>query len=186
MSDPHAERLGFPAPVPGAMVHDRAGRLWVWQPDQENTLGELGSWVSTTIGVGGAVGGKIAAGAIGGAAGGPIGIAIGLITGIISSILGAHAAKVRREDKVSGAWASSGPQAISATMQAWQGGQLTGSDAIAQLQSIQNQFLQQSQSITKYNGQFGQYPDPNAARPSSNCNWACGTSWDLNQEIRKD
>jgi len=167
----------------GSMVRDRAGRLWVWRSD-ETHLGELGSWVSTTVGVGGSIGGKVAGGLIGGAAGGPIGIAIGLVTGIISAILGAHAAKVQREDKVSGSWASSGPQAISATMDAWKAGQLTGSDAVSQLQSIEQQFLQMSQPITKYQGKFGSYPDPNAPRPSKDCNWACGTSWDLHQQIQ--
>ena len=111
-------------------------------------------------------------------------MSIGFIGSLIASIFGQHAAKVQREDQISGAWAASGPQAIQAVMDAYKSGQISGAEASSGLDQIQQQFYQMTAPITKYNGKFGMFPDVNAARPGSNCNWACGTSWDLNQQIQ--
>lgn len=144
-----------------------------------------GQWLAPIIGTGSTIGGSIwSALGIGGAAAGPIGMGISAIGSLIAGIFGAHAAKVKREDEISGAWAASGPQAIDAVMSAYHSGQISGRDAAAALDQIQAQFYQMTQPITKYNGQFGSFPDPNAPRPPKNCNWACGTSWDLNKQIQ--
>jgi hypothetical protein len=119
-----------------------------------------------------------------GAIAGPIGAVIGLVAGLIAGIFGQHAARVQQENKVSGQWAATGPQTISQIVASWQSGQTSTADAQAALDSIYPAFLQNNQSITKLNGQFGAYPTPTNPRPSSNCNWACGTSWDLYQEIQ--
>jgi hypothetical protein len=184
ISDRTAAAMGFPAPGVGRLHQDRAGRVWRWV-DDENGLGDMGGWVAPVVGIGGGIGGKIVGSLIGGAAGGPIGAGIALISSLISGIFAAHAAKVQREDQISGAWAASGPQAIQAVMDAWKSGQASSSDAIAGLQQIQQQFYQMTQPITKYKGQFGSFPDPNGPRPPNDCNWACGTSWDLNQQIKQ-
>lgn len=133
--------------------------------------------------IGGSVVGSILAGAGHGAIAGPIGMGIGFIGSLIANIFGAHAAKEAREDQISGAWAASGPQAIDAVMNAYHQGQISASDASSALDQIEAQFRQMSQPITKYKGQFGAYPDVNAPRPGDQCNWACGTSWDLHQQI---
>lgn len=149
-------------------------------------MGELGAgWIAPTVSIGSSIGGSIAAGAIGGAWGGPIGSAIGIIGGLISSIFGAHAAKVAREDQISSAWAANGPAAISGVMDAYAHGQISGADAVTALDQIEAQFREMTQSITKYRGQFGSFPDPNAPRPGDQCNWACGTSWDLHQQLEQ-
>jgi len=168
----------------GRIHRDRTGRVWTYRSDVDGGLGELsGSWVSTLIGAGGSIGGGIVGKLIGGAAGGPIGGGIALLSSLIAGIFGAHAAKVQREDEISGAWAASGPAAIQAVMDAYHSGQIGASDASTALSQIQQQFYAMTQPITKYQGKFGSFPDPNAPRPADNCNWACGTSWDLNQQI---
>lgn len=144
----------------------------------------LGAWLPTAVGAGGSIGGGLfAALGIGGKFAGPIGMGISAISSLIASIFGAHAAKVQREDEISGAWAASGPQAIESVMSAYRSGQLSGRDASAALDQIEAQFRQMTQPITKYNGKFGAFPDPNGPRPPNNCNWACGTSWDLHQQL---
>lgn len=182
MSDAQAATLGFPLPSRDVTVVDRQGQIWQWV-EPPSGLGELGGWWQSLIGAGGGIGGKVAAGAIGGPVGAAVGFGIGIVTSIISAIFGGHAAKVQREDQISGAWAAQGPAAIDAIMQAYKSGQVSASDAINGLQQIEAQFIQMTTPITKYNGKFGQFPDPNGPRPPHDCNWACGTSWDLHQQI---
>jgi len=186
MSDAHAAQLGFPAPLhPDLVVLDNVGRLWRWVPGPNDGLGNLAGLWQSLIAVGGGVGAKLVPALMGGGpVGAAIGAGIGLVSTILSAIFGGHAAKVQREDQVSSAWASQGPAAISAIMQAYQTGQISGSDAISGLQQIEQQFVQMAAPISKYNGTFGALPDPNGPRPSSNCNWACGTYWDLHQELK--
>lgn len=183
MSDAQAASLGFPFPSRDAAVIDRQGQLWQWVEDRSGLSGLAGFWQSL-IGPGGSIGGKIAAGAIGG----PVGAAVGLGIGVISSIIGffftSHAKKVQREDEITGAWAAQGPPAIDAVMAAWKGGQVSGADAISGLQQIEQQFLQMAAEISKYNGEFGKFPNPDGPRPPNNCNAACGISWDLHQQIK--
>ena len=143
----------------------------------------LGDWLPTIIGTGGSIGGGLIGRAIGGAAGGPIGAGISLVSSLIAGIFGAHAAKVRREDEISGAWAANGPRAIDGVMAAYRGGQISGSQAAQALDQIEAEFRAMTLPISKYNGKFGVFPDPNGPRPPNNCNWACGTSWDLHQQI---
>lgn len=185
MSEAYATRLGFPSPYhPDLVVIDNVGRFWQWIPDTTGALGSLGGWWQSLIGVGGGIGAKVTPMLATGPIGAAIGAGIGLITTILSSIFGAHAAKAQHEDQISNAWAAQGPAAIDAVMQAFKSGQVSASDAISGLQQIEQQFMQQSISISKYNGNFGAFPDPNGPRPSSNCNWACGTFWDLHQQIK--
>ena len=113
--------------------------------------GNLGFNWGSLIGAGGSIGGGIAAKLIGGAAGGPIGAGIALVSSLIAGIFAAHAAKVQREDQISGAWAASGPAAIDAVMQAYHCGQINGSDASTALSQIQAQFYAMTQPITKLN-----------------------------------
>lgn len=143
----------------------------------------FGDLLPGLIGTGGSIGGSIIGRLIGGAAGGPIGMGISALSSLIAGIFGAHAAKEAREDQISGAWAASGPQAINAVMSAYHSGSISASEAAQSLDSIEGQFRQMTAPITKYNGQFGAFPDPNGSRPPNNCNWACGTSWDLHQQI---
>lgn len=123
-----------------------------------------------------------------GAGGGPIGIAISVGASLISSLLkkifGAHKARVQREDQISGAWAASGPQAIQEVLALCKSGQATPQETIAGLQSIEQQFLEMTRPIVKYQGKWGVFPDPNGPRPPKDCNWACGTYWDLHKEIQ--
>lgn len=142
-----------------------------------------GSLLPTIIGAGGSIGGGIIGKLIGGTAGGPIGAGIALVSSLISGIFAAHAAKEQREDQISGAWAASGPQAIDSVMAAYHSGQISGAEAAQGLDQIEAQFRSMALPISKYNGQFGVFPNPTAARPPNNCNWACGTSWDLHQQI---
>jgi hypothetical protein len=184
ISDRTAEAAGFPQPMHGQRYRDRYGRVWTYDAHNSTGLSDLsGSWVSTIVGTGGSLGGSLIGKLIGGAAGGPIGAGIAVLSSLIAGIFGAHAAKVQREDQISGAWAASGPAAINATMSAYHSGQINATDASTALSQIQQQFYAMTQPITKYNGQFGSFPDVNAPRPANNCNWACGTSWDLNQQI---
>lgn len=148
-----------------------------------NGLG-IAPWAPSLIGVGGSIGGGIAASKIGGAWGGPIGAGISALSALLAGIFGAHRAKVQREDEISGAWAASGPQAIEAVMQAYRSGQVSGAQASAALDQIESQFRSMAQPITKYQGKFGSYPNAEGARPPNQCNWACGTSWDLHQQIK--
>jgi hypothetical protein len=69
-------------------------------------------------------------------------------------------------------------------MEAWRSGQAGSAEAIEGLRSIEAQFMQMTAPITKYNGKFGAFPDPEGPRPPKDCNWACGTYWDLHQEIK--
>ncbi len=186
ISDNTAEAAGFPSPMHGLRVRDRTGRVWTYRADVEHGLSDLsGAWIAPVIGGAGSIGGGLIGRLIGGAAGGAVGGGIALLSSLIANIFGAHAAKVQREDQVSGAWAASGPAAIQATMDAYHSGQVSASDASAALSQIQQQFYAMTQPITKYNGKFGAFPDPNGPRPPNNCNWACGTSWDLNQQIQQ-
>ena len=153
------------------------------------TVGQVGQAAGATAGIaGGLAAAGLGAGTAAGAALGSVvpvvGTVIGALAGLISGIFGQHQQKVALENKVSGQWAAAGPQTINQVIEAWQQGQIDGPTANSALDSIYQQFLQMNQGITKYNGTTGAYPDPNSARPSSNCNWACGTSWDLNQEIQ--
>jgi len=185
ISDRTAEAAGFPPPMHGLRVRDRAGRVWTYRADVGDSLGDLsGSWVAPVVGGAGSIGGGIIGNLIGGAAGGAVGGGIALLSSLIAGIFGAHAAKVQREDQISGAWAASGPAAIQAVMDSYHSGQISASDAATALGQIQQQFYAMTQPITKYNGKFGSFPDVNAPRPSGDCNWACGTSWDLNQQIQ--
>jgi len=145
--------------------------------------GNMGGWLPTVIGAGGSIGGGLIGKAIGGAAGGPIGAGISLVSSLIAGIFGAHAAKVKREDEISSAWAANGPRAIDGVMAAYRAGQISGQEAAGALDQIESEFLSMTAQITKYNGRFGAFPDPNGPRPPNNCNWACGTSWDLHQQI---
>jgi hypothetical protein len=147
-------------------------------------LGELGDKKTAGIGIGGKVGSAVAVGAIGGPVGAAVGAAIGAVTGILSKIFGVHAARVQAEDAATGDWAASGPQNIEGVMAAFHSGQMSSSDALASLQSIMDQYRQNMASVSKYNGQFGVFPDPDAARPSNNCNAACGIYWDTMQQIK--
>ncbi len=144
------------------------------------------AWPSL-IGAGGSIGGSVVGGILAGAGhgaiAGPIGAGIGILTGLIGSIFGAHKAKVAREDEISGAWAASGPKAIDAVMQAYHSGSISASEASQALDSIEAQFYSMTAPITKYNGKFGSFPDANGPRPPDKCNWACGTSWDLHQQL---
>jgi len=161
------------------------GRIWTYRADAGDGLSDLsGSWVAPVVSAGGGIGGGIIGKLIGGTWGGPIGAGIGVISSLIASIFAQHAAKVQREDEISGAWAASGPAAIQAVMDANRSGQISASEAATALAQIQQQFYAMTQPITKYKGKFGAFPDPNATRPPDNCNWACGTSWDLNQQIQ--
>jgi hypothetical protein len=157
-----AARRGFPMfPVHGQKVLDRRnGIIWIYNHPIDDSLGSLGlgQW-ETVIGIG------------------------SKLLGSILGIFGAHAAKVQREDQISGAWAAQGPMLIEQIKQAYASGQMSASDASSALDSLENQFRQNAQQISKYNGKFGMFPDVNAPRPSSNCNWACGTSWELHQQI---
>jgi hypothetical protein len=169
----------------GLRVRDKHGRVWTYNAHAGSGLSDLsGSWVAPVVGGAGSIGGSIIGRLIGGAAGGPIGMGIGVLSSLIAGIFAAHAAKSAREDQISGAWAASGPAAIQAVMDANKSGQINASDAATALAQIQQQFYAMTQPITKLNGKFGSFPDPNAARPADNCNWACGTSWDLNQQIQ--
>jgi hypothetical protein len=169
----------------GLRVRDKHGRVWTYRADAGDGLSDLsGSWVAPVVGGAGSIGGGIIGKLIGGAWGGPIGMGIGVVSSLIASIFAQHAAKVQREDQISGAWAASGPAAIQAVMDAYHSGQISSSDASTALGQIQQQFYAMTQPITKYNGKFGSFPDVNAPRPGDNCNWACGTSWDLNQQIQ--
>lgn len=145
--------------------------------------GNMGGLLPTLIGTGGSIGGSIIGKLIGGGAGGPIGMGIAALSSLIAGIFAAHSAKVAQEDQISGAWASAGPQAINAVMAAYHGGQISATEAAQSLDGIEGQFRQMAQPIAKLNGQFGAFPDPNGPRPPDNCNWACGTSWDLHQQL---
>lgn len=189
-ADTARERFGFPQPRGGATVLDAQGLVWRWVDEHPNglgRLGDLGAWQTVAGQTGVLAGAGIStigtlAGA--GAIAGPVGAIVGLIAGVFASIFGQHAAKVAQENKISGQWASSGPQTISAIVQSWQSGQTSTADAQSALDQVYAAFLQNNQSITKLNGQQGAYPTPTNPRPSNNCNWACGTSWDLFQEIQ--
>jgi hypothetical protein len=184
ISDQTAEAAGFPAPMHGARVRDRNGRVWTYNAHTSDGLSDLsGSWIAPVVGGAGSIGGGIIGNLIGGAAGGAVGGGIALLSSLIAGIFGAHAAKSAREDEISGAWAASGPAAIQAVMDAYHSGQISATDASSALGQIQQQFYAMTQPISKLNGKFGAFPDPNAARPSGDCNWACGTSWDLNKQI---
>lgn len=183
MSDAQAATMGFPLPSREARVIDRQGQIWEWVEDHTGLSGLGGFWQSL-IGPAGGIGGKVAAGAIGGPVGAAVGLGIGVITSIIGFFFSSHAKKVQREDQISGAWAAQGPPAIDAVMAAFHSGQVSASDAVSGLQQIEQQFLQMATPITKYNGEFGKFPDPEGPRPPNNCNWACGTSWDLHQQIK--
>ena len=122
--------------------------------------------------------------AITGPVGAAIGAAVGIVSGIVASIFGHHAAKVAAEDEATGAWAASGPQTVDSIMAAWRGGKISSSDAIGSLNSVVEQYKANMQSVSKYNGKFGIFPDPNAPRPSSNCNASCGMYWDLAQQVK--
>jgi hypothetical protein len=185
MSHEIALRYGFPAPRTGVLVRDAIGRLWKWD-DEPAGLSDLGAW-TTVAGTAGSVAGtglSIAGAATGLSVLGPIGAGIGLIAGLISGIFGQHAAKVQQENKISGQWAASGPQTVDGIMSAWEAGQVDGPTASNALQQVYAQFVQQNAAISKYNGTTGAFPDPNQPRPASSCNWACGTSYDLAQQIK--
>ena len=122
--------------------------------------------------------------AIAGPVGAAIGAAVGIVSGIVASIFGAHAAKVAAEDEATGAWAASGPQTVEAIMAAWRSGRASSSDAIASLNGVVEQYKANMQSVSKYNGKFGVFPDPNGPRPSNNCNASCGMYWDLAQQVK--
>jgi len=159
---------------------------------EDNGLGALPQVASTTGQVAGStgaiVGGLSSAGILGGAALGSVvpivGTIIGALAGLVATIFGQHSAKVAVENKVSGQWAATGPQTVNSVVGAWQSGQATSDQASAALDAVYQQFLVNNAQITKMGGTFGKFPDPNAPRPSSNCNWACGTSWDLYSEIQ--
>lgn len=148
------------------------------------TIGKVGQAAGIA---GGLSAGLASAGILSGATFGSIipgiGTAIGAIAGLIAGLFGQHAQKVAVENKVSGQWAAQGPATISELITQWQQGQIDSATASSGLDSILLQFQQMNAPITKYNGQTGAFPDPNQPRPSSNCNWACGTYWDLSQEI---
>jgi len=116
---------------------------------------------------------------------GPIGLVVGLVGGLIASIFGRHAAKVRREDEVTGVWAETGQVAITETMALWRAGKASSAEAIAGLKSIQEQFKTLMSPVVKTNGKFGQWPDLNAPRPSNKCNAACGLYYELNDQVKK-
>lgn len=184
MGDALAATLGFPAPQAGIAVVDRQGQVWTWNSGHDGLSGLDGFWQSL-IGKGGQIGGMIAKGAIAGPVGALVGAGIGIVTSIIAAIFGAHSAKVKRENEISTAWAQQGPAAIAAIMQAWEGGQVSGADAKAGLQQILAQAHEMFTPITKYQGKLGAFPDPNSSRPPNNCNWGCGTWWDLNQQVKQ-
>jgi len=165
---------------------------YAWAPSVglsglSDLAGSSGGFVPTIIGTGGSIGGGIISGILAGAGhgaiAGPIGAGIGLLTGIIAGIFAAHRAKVQREDEISNAWAQSGPQAIDAVMTAYHQGQISGPEAAQAFDQIEAQFRQMTTPITKYNGQFGAFPNPDGPRPPNNCNWACGTYLDLHQQL---
>ncbi len=155
--------------------------------DNRSGLGELGI-ASAKAAKGtsfiGAAASTAAPFAIAGPVGAAIGAAVGIVSGIVASIFGAHAAKVAAEDEATGAWAASGPQTVDSIMAAWRAGQVSSSDAIASLNSVVEQYKANMQSVSKYNGKFGVFPDPNGPRPSNNCNASCGMYWDLAQQVK--
>ncbi len=148
-------------------------------------LGELGSAKAAK---GTSFAGGVAATAIPFAVAGPVGAAIGAVvgtvSGIVAMIFGRHAAKVQAEDSATQDWASSGPQNIEGVMTAWRAGSMSSGDALASLDSIMAQYVANMSSVSKYNGKFGVLPDPNAPRPSNNCNASCGIYWDTMQQIK--
>ena len=160
---------------------------------EDNGLGALPQVASTVGQVAGSTGaivgglssaGLIGSGALLGSVVPIVGTIVGALAGIIATILGQHSQKVAVENKVSGQWAATGPQTVNSIVGAWQSGQATSDQASAGLDAVYQQFLVNNAQITKMGGTFGKFPDPNAPRPSSNCNWACGTSWDLYSEIQ--
>ena len=152
--------------------------------DDFRLLGDLGASKAQVVGTGGSAGAGIATAAIGGAAGGPVGLAIGLVSGIIASIFGAHAAKVKREDEVTGVWAQTGQRAISEVMAVWRSGKASKADTIQGLHSIEAYFKSLTADVVKTGGKFGVFPNPDAPRPSKNCNAACGLYYELHQQIK--
>jgi len=105
------------------------------------------------------------------------------LTKAIIGIFAAHRAKVAAEDQVSGAWAAQGPYLIEQIKKSYAGGALTIQEAFTALDTLEQQFRINAQPVSKLEGHFGFLPDVNGPRPSQNCNWACGTTWDLHQEI---
>ena len=154
--------------------------------DNRRGLGELGAGSKAAKGT--SFGGAVASTTIPLAFTGPVGMAVGavvgVVSGIVASIFGAHAAKVAAEDEATGAWAASGPQTVDSIMAAWRAGQLSSSNAISSLNSVVEQYKANMQSVSKYNGKFGVFPDPNGPRPSNNCNASCGMYWDLAQQVK--
>lgn len=148
-------------------------------------LGELGgSKVGQVVGTGGGFAGSIIPLVSTAAWAGPVGAAVGIVAGIIAGIFARHAAKVAREDEVTGVWAQTGQQAIAQTMALYRSGDASAAEVIAGLQSIEEQFKQLTSDVVKTNGKFGVFPNPEAPRPSNNCNASCGLYWELHQQIK--
>jgi hypothetical protein len=154
--------------------------------DDYRLLGDLdGSKVGTIIGTGGAIGGKAVTAIMGtSAAAGPVGMAVGLVASVIAMIFGAHAAKVAREDEVTGVWAATGQKAIDEVMSLWRAGKVPKSETIAGLQSIESQFQSLTSQVVKTGGKFGVFPNPEAPRPSRDCNASCGLYYELHHQIK--
>lgn len=121
------------------------------------------------------------------AGGGGAGVPIAMIAQdafqLIMTIWQAHSAKVYQEDEVSGAWTALGRPIIDDIKESYDAGTMSLDEAYQALDLLYHQFLIQVQPISKLEGHFGHLPDPKKPRPSSNCNWACGTSWDLYWEL---
>lgn len=145
--------------------------------------GLSGSKAGAVIGTAGSIGSKLIPALSTGAWAGPIGMGVGLVAGLIAGIFAKHAAKVRREDEVTGVWAATGQQAIDETMALYRSGQARKDEVLAGFDSIEAQYEQLMREVSKYNGKFGQFPDVNGPRPSRNCNAACGIRWDLHQQL---
>ena len=124
--------------------------------------------------------------AVAAAAGGPIGMAIGgglMIAQTIFQFWQAHQAKVAQEDQISGAWAAFGPEIIDRIKSDFSKGVISKDEAFKALDTLEHQFRVNVQPISKLHGHFGFLPNVDQPRPPDECNWGCGTSWDLHQEI---
>jgi len=155
--------------------------------DDYRLLGDLGSGsgaVSQIVGAGGGIASGLIPLLSTSAAAGPIGLAVGVVAGLIASIFAKHAARVKAENEVTGVWADTGQKAITETMNLWRAGKVPSNEVIAGLRSIENQFKELTRSVAKYKGKFGVFPDPEAPRPSRDCNASCGMYWDLHQQIK--
>lgn len=120
------------------------------------------------------------------AGGGPVGMIIGAgisLVSVIGRIFGAHKARVKRENEVTGVWAATGQKAIDETMAYYRSGRASDREALSALDDIERQYEELMREVSKYKGKFGSFPDVNGPRPLKDCNAACGIRWDLHQQL---